>query len=261
MASSFMVDVLGNTPYQWQKDIIGHMAMMPISHRLVVASLPSVVFSLINQFAFSLCAFVLAAGRQGGKNDTLFLVSSLLKNAWFYEEMAIEMEHYRSRLSHYRNIGWDRGHMAPAATPEDTFNLCNVSPQDHTMNLLIWKRLEEWTQRLASSSDYYYYLWCMSRMRAEEQGLRGHEPCRTRTRSPSVARRAEVGGGNWKWIGGWRIEKVAGTDDKGWSYSNDPQIIPDASPSSSTKAPMGLLTGHDGMIDMNTLSCLSSDYK
>ena len=32
MASSFMVDVLGNTPYQWQKDIIAHMAMMPIPH-------------------------------------------------------------------------------------------------------------------------------------------------------------------------------------------------------------------------------------
>ena len=47
--------------------------------------------------------------------------------------------------------------MAPAAdfpeTPEDTFNLCNVSPQDHMMNLSIWKRLEEWTRRVASSSS------------------------------------------------------------------------------------------------------------
>jgi superfamily II DNA helicase RecQ len=32
LASEFMVDVLGNTPYQWQKDIIAHMAMMPIEH-------------------------------------------------------------------------------------------------------------------------------------------------------------------------------------------------------------------------------------
>jgi DNA/RNA endonuclease G (NUC1) len=75
----------------------------------------------------------------------------------FYEETAIEMEHYRSRLSHYRNSGWDRGHMAPAAdfpeTPEDTFNLCNVSPQDHKMNLSIWNRLEEWARRVASSSS------------------------------------------------------------------------------------------------------------
>jgi superfamily II DNA helicase RecQ len=30
MASSFMMDVLGNTPYQWQTDVISHMAMMPI---------------------------------------------------------------------------------------------------------------------------------------------------------------------------------------------------------------------------------------
>jgi hypothetical protein len=32
LASAFMVDVLGNTSYQWQKDIIAHMAMIPIEH-------------------------------------------------------------------------------------------------------------------------------------------------------------------------------------------------------------------------------------
>ncbi|CAJ1958754.1 unnamed protein product [Cylindrotheca closterium] len=37
-------------------------------------------------------------------------------------------------------------------------------------------------------------------------------------------------GGDWQWIGGWRIEKTGDTDEKGWSYSNSPEI---ASASSS----------------------------
>jgi superfamily II DNA helicase RecQ len=32
MATAFMVDVLGNTPYAWQKEVMSHMAMMPIPH-------------------------------------------------------------------------------------------------------------------------------------------------------------------------------------------------------------------------------------
>lgn len=36
-------------------------------------------------------------------------------------------------------------------------------------------------------------------------------------------------GGNWKWIGGWRIEKTVDTDDKGWSYSNSLDVMDSAS--------------------------------
>lgn len=36
-------------------------------------------------------------------------------------------------------------------------------------------------------------------------------------------------GGDWKWIGAWRIEQNSDTDDKGWSYSNEPQISKDDS--------------------------------
>jgi hypothetical protein len=36
-------------------------------------------------------------------------------------------------------------------------------------------------------------------------------------------------GGDWQWIGGWRIEKTGDTDDKGWSYSNSPDITIDPS--------------------------------
>eukprot|EP00980_Cylindrotheca_fusiformis_P002107 scaffold473_cov132-Cylindrotheca_fusiformis.AAC.12 len=36
-------------------------------------------------------------------------------------------------------------------------------------------------------------------------------------------------GGDWQWIGGWRIEKTGDTDEKGWSYSNSPEIMADSS--------------------------------
>jgi superfamily II DNA helicase RecQ len=32
MATTLMEDVLGNTPYDWQKEVIGHMALMPVLH-------------------------------------------------------------------------------------------------------------------------------------------------------------------------------------------------------------------------------------
>ncbi len=71
----------------------------------------------------------------------------------FYEEKSIEQEAYRARLHHYKNSGYDRGHLAPAADfpsqTEDTYNLCNVSPQNHMMNLSIWSQIEEFTRRVA----------------------------------------------------------------------------------------------------------------
>jgi endonuclease G len=73
----------------------------------------------------------------------------------FYEETSLP-EAYRSRLSHYRNSGYDRGHMAPAAdyphTTYDTFTLTNISPQNHSMNLSIWHQLEQWTRRVAKEN-------------------------------------------------------------------------------------------------------------
>jgi endonuclease G len=71
----------------------------------------------------------------------------------FYEERSIDQEQYRSRLMHYRNSGYDRGHLAPAADfplqTEDTYNLCNVSPQNHSMNLSIWSQIEDFVRRVA----------------------------------------------------------------------------------------------------------------
>lgn len=53
----------------------------------------------------------------------------------------------------YKNSGWDRGHMAPAAdmkwskqAMEESFYLSNVSPQNKNLNRGVWKRLEELTR-------------------------------------------------------------------------------------------------------------------
>jgi endonuclease G, mitochondrial len=71
----------------------------------------------------------------------------------FYEETTIHPPEYRSKLTHYRNSGWDRGHMAPAADfggnhqeRNTTFTLCNVAPQHHILNMTLWCALEEWVR-------------------------------------------------------------------------------------------------------------------
>ena len=72
----------------------------------------------------------------------------------FREEESLP-EAYRSRNSCYHLSGYDRGHLAPAADFhdskqfDDTFTLCNVSPQHHVMNRVIWANLEQWTRKLA----------------------------------------------------------------------------------------------------------------
>lgn len=50
----------------------------------------------------------------------------------------------------YKNSGWDRGHLAPAAdmkwskqAMEESFYLSNVSPQNKKLNRGMWKKLEE----------------------------------------------------------------------------------------------------------------------
>lgn len=56
----------------------------------------------------------------------------------------------------YKNSGWDRGHMAPAAdmkwskqAMEESFYLTNVSPQNQKLNRGVWKKLEELTRNRA----------------------------------------------------------------------------------------------------------------
>eukprot|EP00536_Pseudo-nitzschia_multiseries_P003850 jgi/Psemu1/295350/fgenesh1_pm.61_\ len=76
----------------------------------------------------------------------------------FFEDKNVESGSFRSKLSHYHKSGFDRGHMAPGAdfpgdSTVDTYTLCNIVPQDPTMNKGIWSSLEEWVRRLVHSND------------------------------------------------------------------------------------------------------------
>lgn len=61
-----------------------------------------------------------------------------------------EIQGMQAEASDYRNSGWDKGHMAPAAdmkwserAMDDCFYLTNICPQDHKLNTGTWKKLEE----------------------------------------------------------------------------------------------------------------------
>ncbi|CAB9521103.1 Endonuclease G, mitochondrial [Seminavis robusta] len=77
----------------------------------------------------------------------------------FYEEKSLP-EEFRSRPSHYKHSGFDRGHLACAGNymhttqkeVNDTFNLINISPQVNSMNSSIWSRLERWVQKIAQEN-------------------------------------------------------------------------------------------------------------
>ena len=63
----------------------------------------------------------------------------------------------------YRNSGWDRGHMAPAAdmkmtprTMQESFMYVNACPQNHNLNAGVWKSLEE---RCRSLANVYGKIW------------------------------------------------------------------------------------------------------
>ncbi len=61
-----------------------------------------------------------------------------------------EIQGLQADVADYRNSGWDKGHMAPAAdmkwserAMDDCFYLTNICPQDHKLNAGVWKKLEE----------------------------------------------------------------------------------------------------------------------
>jgi len=70
---------------------------------------------------------------------------------------------YSPRDAAYRNSGFDRGHLAPAAdmgysaeSMYDSFFLTNASPQVPGFNRGIWKRLEEQVRKFAADKDSIY---------------------------------------------------------------------------------------------------------
>lgn len=63
----------------------------------------------------------------------------------------------------YKNSGWDRGHMAPAAdmkwseqAMKESFYLSNICPQNSNLNSGIWKDLEEQVRGLATKNGNLY---------------------------------------------------------------------------------------------------------
>ena len=63
----------------------------------------------------------------------------------------------------YKNSGWDRGHMAPAAdmkwhpqAMKESFYLSNVCPQNRNLNAGVWKDLEEQVRDLAAQKGSIY---------------------------------------------------------------------------------------------------------
>lgn len=105
-----------------------------------------------------------------------------VKRINFYEEKSLP-EEFRSRVSHYHKSGYDRGHLAAASNymhlsqeqVNDTFNMCNISPQNHSMNGTIWAQLERWTQKMAQDNEHadtYVVsgpLWMPTRQTGEKQ--------------------------------------------------------------------------------------------
>lgn len=74
-------------------------------------------------------------------------------------------EGQRSELSDYRNSGYDRGHMAPAAdftqdagAMSQSFLLSNMVPQNHTLNAGAWEGLENATRACAKSLGDVYVI-------------------------------------------------------------------------------------------------------
>ena len=70
-----------------------------------------------------------------------------------------------STLSDYRNSGYDRGHLAPAAdftytpvTLKETFFMSNMTPQAPQFNRGIWKDLEEQVRRWAEEYGRLYVI-------------------------------------------------------------------------------------------------------
>ena len=74
-----------------------------------------------------------------------------------------EIQGLQADVADYRNSGWDKGHMAPAAdmkwserAMDDCFYLTNICPQDHKLNTGTWKKLEEQCREYARYFGHIY---------------------------------------------------------------------------------------------------------
>lgn len=82
----------------------------------------------------------------------------------FFQDTRINRD-YRSVLDDYKNSGYDRGHMAPAAdmteerAMQQSFALTNIVPQNPENNREAWKKIEEDTRKYAKRSKGNTYIY------------------------------------------------------------------------------------------------------
>jgi endonuclease G len=70
-----------------------------------------------------------------------------------------------AQLIDYKGSGYDRGHLAPAATfvdsqkeMDESFYMSNMSPQHPSFNRGVWKKLEEYERKMAMEKDTVYVI-------------------------------------------------------------------------------------------------------
>jgi len=84
-------------------------------------------------------------------------------NRFFYDNTIPSK--YRSKLSHYKRSGFDRGHMMPNASADytkqaqiETFILSNIVPQNSDLNRNAWAFLEEYIRKLTNIHGTVYVI-------------------------------------------------------------------------------------------------------
>lgn len=90
-----------------------------------------------------------------------YLVNRDYKRPYF--QIDPEVKSGAADWRNYRNSGYDKGHLVPAADREysrelyeETFLTSNISPQEHDFNAGIWNRLEQKTRYYAKRYDSLY---------------------------------------------------------------------------------------------------------
>lgn len=70
-----------------------------------------------------------------------------------------------AQLVDYKGSGYDRGHLAPAATfvdsqkeMDESFYMSNMSPQEPSFNRGVWKKIENYERRMALEKDTVYVI-------------------------------------------------------------------------------------------------------
>ncbi|OCB75196.1 DNA/RNA non-specific endonuclease [Flavobacterium crassostreae] len=90
-----------------------------------------------------------------------YIVNKDFKRPYFIEDPMVKSQSADWR--NYKNSGYDKGHLCPAADMEfakdaynDTFYTSNIAPQNHDFNAGVWNRLEQKVRYWAQKYDGVY---------------------------------------------------------------------------------------------------------